>query len=213
MITTIKLLIADDHTVVRRGLKQIVAETTDIIVSGEATNGGEVIAMVASGRYDVLVLDITMPGRGGLDILKEVRQLAPKLPVLVLSMHSEDQFASRVLKSGAAGYLPKESAPDELVNAIRKVHAGGKYISPAQAEKLIYMFEPNADKPVHEMLSNREYEVLRLIASGRTVTQIAAEKNLSAKTISTYRTRLLHKMRMQTSAELTHYAIKNKLVE
>src|SRR5438874_1999338 len=209
----LKVLIADDHAVVRRGLKQILEETCDIVVSGEATNSREVLEQVTAKSWDVLVLDITMPGRSGLDILREVRQLAPKLPVLVLSMHSEEQFASRVLKAGAAGYLPKESAPEELVKAIRKVCAGGRYISPAQAEKLIYMIEPGGDKMPHEILSNREYEVLRLIASGRTVTQIADEVKLSVKTISTYRSRVLEKMRMQNSAELTHYAIKNRLVE
>ena len=183
------------------------------VVSGEATNSQEVLEHIMAKPWDVLVLDITMPGRSGLDILKEVKKLAPKLPVLVLSMHSEEQFASRVLKAGASGYLPKESAPEELVNAIRKVCAGGRYISAAQAERLIYLFQPGGDKMPHESLSNREYEVLRLIASGRTVSQIAEEVKLSVKTISTYRTRVLEKMRMQTSAELTHYAIKNHLVE
>ena len=209
----LKVLIADDHAVVRRGLKQILEETTDIVVSGEATYSREVLDQVAARAWDVLVLDITMPGRSGLDILKEVKQLSPKLPVLVLSMHSEEQFASRVLKAGASGYLPKESAPEELVKAIRKVCAGGRYISTSQAEKLIYMMEPGSDKMPHELLSNREYEVLRLIASGRTVTQIAEQVKLSVKTISTYRSRVLEKMRMQNSAELTHYAIKNRLVE
>ena len=209
----IKLLIADDHAVVRRGLKQILEETSDIEVSGEATNSREVLELVGSKHWDVLVLDITMPGRSGLDILKEIKQLSPRLPVLVLSMHAEEQFASRVLKAGASGYLPKESAPEELVKAIRKVCLGGKYISPAQAEKLVYLFDSASDKPAHDSLSDREYEVLRLIASGKTVTQIADEIKLSVKTISTYRTRILEKMKMHTSAELTHYAIKNRLVE
>src|SRR5438876_7328995 len=212
-MTMLKVLIADDHAVVRRGLKQILEETSDIAVRGEATNGREVLEQLSARSWDVLVLDITMPGRSGLDILREVRQLAPRLPVLVLSMHSEEQFASRVLKAGAAGYLPKESAPEELVKAIRKVCGGGRYISTTQAEKLIYMMEPGGDKMPHETLSNREYEVLRLIASGKTVTQIADQVNLSVKTISTYRTRVLEKMRMQSSAELTRYAIKNGLVE
>src|ERR1043166_5198022 len=212
-MTMLNVLIADDHAVVRRGLKQILEETPDIVVSGEATNSREVLQQLNARKWDVLVLDITMPGRSGLDILKEVKQLSPKLPVLVLSMHAEEQFASRVLKAGAAGYLPKESAPEELVNAIRKVCAGGRYISAAQAERLIYLFQPGGDKMPHESLSNREYEVLRLIASGRTVSQIPEEVKLSVKTISTYRTRVLEKMRMQASAELTHYAIKNHLVE
>jgi DNA-binding NarL/FixJ family response regulator len=209
----LKVLIADDHAVVRRGLKQILEETTDIVVCGEATNSDEVLEQVRSKSWDVLVLDITMPGRSGLDILREIKYLVPALPVLVLSMHAEEQFANRVLKAGAAGYLPKESAPEELVKAIRKVCTGGRYISSAQAEKLIFMMEPGGEKMLHETLSNREYEVLRLIASGKTVTQIAEQSKLSVKTISTYRARLLEKMRMQNSAELTHYAIKNRLVE
>jgi len=209
----LKVLIADDHAVVRRGLKQILEETSDIVVSGEATNSQEVLDRVLAKNWDVLVLDITMPGRSGLDILKDVKQLAPRLPVLVLSMHAEEQFASRVLRAGAAGYLPKESAPEELVKAIRKVYSGGRYVSAAQAEKLIYMFDPGGDHMPHETLSNREYEVLRLIASGKTLSQIAGQVKLSVKTISTYRTRVLEKMRMHSSAELTHYAIKNGLVD
>ena len=209
---SIKILIADDHVIVRRGLKQIVEETTDIIIVGEAANGGEVLRQIGEKTFDLLVLDITMPGRSGLDVLKEVRQLRPKLPVLVLSMHAEEQFAARVLKAGAAGYLTKESAPEELVKAIRKVHSGGKYISSAQAEKLVHLLGNQSHQMPHEALSDREYEVLRKIASGRTVSQIAEEVKLSVKTISTYRTRILEKMRMETSAELTHYAIKNGLV-
>src|ERR1043165_8192326 len=212
-MTMLNVLIADDHAVVRRGLKQILEETPDIVVSGEANNHRKVLQQLNARKWDVLVLDITMPGRSGLDILKEVKQLSPKLPVLVLSMHAEEQFASRVLKAGAAGYLPKESAPEELVKAIRKVHAGGRYVSASPAEKLLYMFDPGGDQMPHETLSDREYEVLRLIASGKTVTQIAEQVHLSVKTISTYRTRVLEKMRMQSSAELTHYAIKNGLVE
>jgi len=209
----IKTLIADDHAVVRRGLKQILQETPDIIASGEASDSCEVLDLVRKHSWDVLLLDISMPGRSGLDILREIKQISPQLPVLVLSMHAEEQFASRVLKSGAAGYLPKESAPEELVKAIRKVHAGGKYISSSQAEKLVYLFEGSSEKPAHETLSNREYEVLRLIASGKTVTQIGKEISLSVKTVSTYRARILEKMNLQSSAELTHYAIKNRLVE
>ena len=209
----INVLIADDHAVVRRGLKQILAETSDIVAGGEATNGAEVMEQVRAKRWDALVLDITMPGRSGLDILKEIRQEQPALPILMLSMHAEEQFASRVLKAGASGYLPKESAPEELVNAIRKVQGGGKYISPAQAEKLVHLLDKGSDRPPHETLSNREDEVLCLIASGRTVGEIAVQLKLSVKTISTYRTRILEKMMMRTNAELTHYAIKNRLVE
>jgi len=189
------------------------AETGDIAVGAEAADTGQVMELVRNQDWDVLLLDITMPGRSGLDILRELRQERPKLPVLLLSMHSEDQFATRALKGGAAGYLPKESAPEELVKAIRKVHAGGKYVSSTQAEKLVHVFDGQADRAPHETLSNREYEVLRLIASGRTVTQIAEQIGLSVKTISTYRTRILEKMAMKTNAQLTHYAIKNQLVE
>jgi DNA-binding NarL/FixJ family response regulator len=208
-----RILIADDHAVVRRGLKQIVEEANDMVIAGEAANSHEVLSQIQAKRFDVLVLDITMPGRSGLDILKDVKQVRPQLPVLVLSMHSEDQFAARVLKAGAAGYLPKESAPEELVKAIRKVISGGKYISADQAEKLVSFFDSTRHEAPHEALSNREFEVLRRIASGRTVSQIAEEMKLSVKTISTYRTRILEKMNMTTSAELTHYAIRSGLVD
>jgi two-component system, NarL family, invasion response regulator UvrY len=209
----IRILIADDHAVVRRGLKQIAEEDADLVVAGEAADSREALERLGQQHYDVLVLDITMPGRSGLDILREIKLLHPRLPVLVLSMHSEDQFASRVLKAGAAGYLPKESAPEDLVKAIRKVYGGGRYISSTQAEKLVSLFEEGAAQAPHELLSNREFEVLRRIASGKTVSQIAEEMILSVKTISTYRTRILEKMKMQTNAELTHYAIKSRLVE
>ena len=209
----IKVLIADDHAIVRRGLKQILEETPDIVVRGEAANADEVFARLRLGAWDVLVLDINMPGRSGVDVLKEIKRQRAKLPVLILSMHAEEQYAARVLKAGASGYLPKESAPDELVKAIRKVHGGGRYVSPAQAEKLLYLLnQDNGERP-HETLSDREYEVLRRIASGRTISQIGVDMKLSVKTVSTYRTRLLEKMRMKTNAELTHYGIKQRLVE
>jgi DNA-binding NarL/FixJ family response regulator len=209
----LKLLIADDHSVVRRGLKQILEETPDIEVGDEAANGREVLEKVRARLWDALVLDITMPGRSGLDILREVKVHCPRLPVLILSMHSQEQYAARVLKAGAAGYLPKESAPEELVKAIRKICSGGKYINAEQAENLVGLLNGHGDQPPHHLLSNREYEVFRLIASGKTVSQIAAEIKLSIKTISTYRSRLLEKMRMKTNAKLTHYAIKNGLVD
>jgi len=208
----LKLLIADDHSVVRRGLRQILEETTDIVVGDEAVDGNEVLEKVRAGTWDALVLDITMPGRSGLDILKVVKSEFPRLPVLILSMHAQEQFAARVLKAGAAGYLPKESAPEELVKAVRKICAGGKYITTEQAENLVSHFSGQDDRPPHELLSDREYEVLRLIASGKAVSQIALELKLSVKTVSTYRTRLLEKMGMKNNAELTHYAIKNALV-
>jgi len=209
----IKVLIADDHAIVRSGLKQILAEIADITVAGEATNGRETLEKVQKQHWDVLVLDITMPGRSGLEILKDIKNLKPELPVLVLSMHAEEQFATRTLKAGAAGYLNKESAPEELVKAIRKVCAGGKYVSATQAERMVGELTGGADKLPHELLSDREYEILCLIASGKTPTQIAGELSLSVKTVSTYRARILEKMNLTTNAQLTHYAIKGGLVE
>jgi two-component system, NarL family, invasion response regulator UvrY len=208
----IKVLIADDHAVVRQGLKQILAETQDLIVGGEATNTQEVLDQIRATDYDVIVLDITMPGRGGLDILREIKHERPKLPILILSMHSEDQFAVRALKAGASGYMSKESAPELLVRAIRKVHAGGKYISPALAERLAFDLESDSERPPHERLSDREFQVMCMIASGKTVKEIADKLSLSVKTISTYRARILEKMKMKTNAEVTHYAIRNELV-
>lgn len=209
----IKVLIADDHAVVRSGLKQILDETEgEIRVEGEAVNGREVLEKIQARDWDVLVLDITMPGRSGLDILKDIRQLKPGLPVLILSMHAEEQFATRMLKAGASGYLNKESAPEELVKAIRKVYSGGKYVSATQAERMVSELTGDSDKRPHEILSDREYEILCLIASGKTATQIAKELVLSVKTVSTYRSRILEKMNLSTNAQLTHYAIKNGLV-
>lgn len=209
----IKVLIADDHAVVRQGLRQILAETADMAVAGEAANGPEALARARSEEYDVLVLDITMPGRSGFDILKELRVEKPNLPVLVLSMHAEEQFAVRLLKAGASGYLNKESAPDELVKAIRKVVSGGRYVSPALAEKLAFEIDSDTDRLLHESLSNREFQVMRMMASGKTVKEIANDLSLSVKTISTYRARILDKMNLRTNAELIHYAIQNQLIE
>ncbi|MFQ5841653.1 MAG: response regulator [Thermodesulfobacteriota bacterium] len=209
----IKVLIADDHAVVRRGLKQILAETRDLVVAGEAVNGNQVLDRVRTDDLDVVVLDITMPGRSGLDILKVLRHERYKLPVLVLSIHSEDEYAVRVLKAGASGYMTKESAPDELVKAIRKVVAGGKYVSPYLAEQLAFDLGRDFGEPPHKALSDREYEVMCMIASGKTVTEICKELSLSIKTISTYRARILEKMRMRKNAELIHYAVKNGLVD
>jgi len=207
----INVLIADDHAVVRQGLKQILQETQDMHLAGEAADGHEALALTRSAQWDVLVLDLTMPGLGGLDVLKEVQAERPHAPVLILSMHAEDQFAVRLLKAGAAGYLNKETAPEELIQAIRKVVDGGKYISTVLAERLAFEMDPNSDKPRHESLSDREFQVLRLLASGKAVKEIAEELSLSPKTISTYRARILDKMNMRTNAELIHYAIQNKL--
>lgn len=208
----IKILIADDHPIVRKGLKQILAETPNIVVAGEASNGADVLRKVLKDEYDMVLLDISMPGRDGIDILKELKTLKPNLPVLVLSIYPEDQYAVRVLRAGAYGYLTKESAPEELVSAIRTVSLGRRYISPSVAEKLVLDLDTNAKKQPHEKLSDREYQVMHLIASGKTVKDISEDLSLSVKTISTYRARILEKMKMKNIPELIRYAIKNGLV-
>ena len=209
----IKIVIADDHPVVRAGLKQILADATDIEVVGEAGDGHEVIKLIREGGVDVVLLDITMPGLMGLDALKQMSVENPKLPILVLSMHPEEQYAVRVLKAGASGYLTKAAAPDQLIGAIRKVYRGGRYVSSALAEKLALGLRSGATGLPHETLSDREYQVLCSISSGKTVKEIAAELSLSEKTVSTYRARILEKMNMKSNAELTHYGIKNELVD
>ena len=208
----IKVIIVDDHLIVREGLKQIISDNFDISVVDEASNGQEAINKIRNNDCDVLLLDISMPGRSGLEILKEIKSELPKLSILILTMHPEEQYAVRVLRAGASGYLTKESAPDELIEAIRKVSDGGKYISSTLAEKLAFNLEIDTGKPFHQTLSDREFEVMCMISSGKTVTEIADEMSLSVKTISTYRTRILDKMRMKTNAELTYYSIKNDLV-
>jgi len=208
-----RVLVADDHAIMRRGLKHILEEEFHSIVFGEASNGQEALDLAWKQEWDIVILDITMPGRGGLDILKELKQFRPKLPVLVLSMHSEDQFAVRVLKAGASGYMTKENVPEELVKAFKKVLAGGKYVSASLAEKLALRLETDDEKPLYEKLSDREYQVLCLIGSGKTVKQISEQLSLSIKTISTYRTRILEKLQTTSNAELTHYALKHKLVD
>jgi two-component system invasion response regulator UvrY len=209
----IKILIADDHAIVREGLKQIVAETSDMVVADEASTGYEVLYKVQDNKYDVLVLDISMPGGDGLNILKQIKHNNPQLPILVLSIHPEEQYAVRVLKAGASGYLTKESAPHELITAIRRVAAGRKYVSPTLAEKMAFDLTHDRVKSPHETLSDREYQVMCLIAAGKRVKEIAEELCLSIKTISTYRSRILEKMDMKNNAELTHYAIKEGLVD
>jgi DNA-binding NarL/FixJ family response regulator len=207
----IRIMIADDHTIVRRGLKQILSDQGDMGVIAEAKAAVEVVPLVRKIALDVLVLDISMPGRGGLDILKDVKEERPHLPVLVLSMHPEDQYAVRALRLGAAGYLTKEAVPEELVKAIRKIAAGGRYITPSLAEKLAVAVGTPGGRPVHESLSEREYQVMQLLAAGKSVSEIAEELSLSVKTISTYRSRLLEKMRMKTNADVIRYAIQNQL--
>ena len=208
-----RVLIVDDHAVVRRGLQQILSDEYTEIVFGEASNATEAMEMVDRKKWDVIILDISMPGRSGLDVLKEIRREQPSVPVLVLSIHPEDQFATRVLRAGAAGYMTKESAPSDLVTAINRVRAGRKYVSPSLAELLADDLENNSliEEP-HKRLSDREFEVMLMIASGRTVSEIADELALSVKTVSTYRSRILDKVNMRSNAELTHYAVKHGLV-
>jgi DNA-binding NarL/FixJ family response regulator len=209
----LKILIADDHAVVRRGVKEIVAEEFPQAEFGEAGNAAQVLALVHGQKWDLLILDITLPGRSGLEVLRDIKNDYPDLPVLILSMHPEDQFATRTLRAGAAGYLTKEKAPEELVKAIKKILAGGKYVNASFAERLIATLVLSSEKPRHENLSDREYEVMCLIALGKTPTEIATELSLSVKTISTYRTRILEKMGMRNNAELMRYAVSNRLVD
>jgi DNA-binding NarL/FixJ family response regulator len=202
-----RVLVADDHAVVREGLKRILTQDQGIQVVAEAEDGAAALARVREMDLDVVVLDMSMPGRGGLETLQELKRLWPRLGVLVLSMHPEDQYAVRVLREGADGYLSKESAAEELINALRKIHGGGKYVSPALAERLALTVERGFEGPPHERLSTREFQVMVQLADGKTVTQIGEELNLSVKTISTYRARILEKMGMKNNAELMHYAI------
>jgi len=209
----IRILIADDHAIVREGLKQIVQLTTDIVVAGEASNAGETLEMVRKLPLDLLLLDISMPGRSGLDVLLEVKRDLPHLPVLILSLHPEDQYALRMLKAGAAGYVTKESASEQLIFAIRKVATGGRYMSMPLAERLVFGMAKDDGKDLHEILSNREFQVFRMIAAGQTVKEIGDELSLSVKTISTNRTRIMEKMGLRNNSEFTQYAIRHKLLE
>ena len=209
----IRALIADDHAVLRRGLADVLSEDREIVVRGEAGSCREVLAKLRQGEWDVVVLDLNFPDGNGLDLLREIKRERPKLPVLILTIASEDQYAVRALRSGASGYLTKESAPEELVQAVRKVVAGGRYVSPKLAERLAVMIDRDAEQPLHDQLSEREFQVFRLLASGRAVSQVAEELHLSVKTVSTYRARVLEKMNLRTNAELTVYAVRNHLVE
>src|SRR5688572_17752004 len=207
-----RVLIVDDHAILRRGLRALISEAFHEAIFGEASNAEQALEQLGKKMWDVALLDITLPGKSGLDLLKQLKASRPGLPVLVLSVHPEDQFAIRVLKAGAEGYMTKESAPEELVNAIRKILAGGRYVSPTLAEKLALGVKKDFTRTPHETLSDREYEIMCRIASGRTVTEIAGELSLSVKTISTYRTRILEKLGVKNSAEITRYAIGNGLV-
>jgi two-component system invasion response regulator UvrY len=208
-----RVLIADDHTLFRRGLKETILEVFPKVTFGEAGTAEETLECVRQQDWDIAIVDISMPGRSGLDILADLKQLRPKLPVLFLSVHPEDQYARRALKAGAAGYLTKEGVPDELKSAIRRVLNGGRYVSTALAEKLALDLMPGTSRPLYELLSDREFQVLRMIAEGKTVTTIARELSLSVRTVSTYRTRVLEKTGMKTTAELIRYALKAQLVD
>jgi two-component system invasion response regulator UvrY len=209
----LRILIADDHEIVRKGLVKVLEEAFQPIKVDEASNGQEAVSKVLKSEYGVVVLDLKMPGKSGLDVLKEIKQHRPKLPVLILSMHPEEQFAIRAIRAGAAGYLTKECAGDELVHAIRKALKGERYISGSLAQILAGELDSDSERPIHEVLSDREYQVMLMVASGKPVGAIAKELCLSVKTISSYRTNILLKTRMKNNAEITHYAIQNKLVE
>lgn len=209
----IKVIIVDDHSVVRKGLRQIIEETKDIVVSDEASSGYELLERIRERNYDVVLLDISMPGKDGLDTLKEIRNFKPDIKVIMFTVYPEEQYAVRVLKAGAYGYINKESEPEEIISAIRKVAQGRKYVSSELAELLADNIGSSAEAAKHETLSDREFQVMCMIASGKTVREIAEDLALSINTISTYRIRILEKMNMKSNAELTHYAIKNNLVE
>jgi two-component system invasion response regulator UvrY len=209
----IRVLVADDHAVVRRGLVQILAEAPDMVVTGEASTGREVLQAVWKHDYDVLVLDIAMPEGGGLEVLQQLQTLKPDLRILILSMYPEKQYAVRALKTGAAGYMTKESVPDELIAAIRKVARGGKYVTQSLAEQLASELRGEVEKEPHQTLSDREYQVMTLLAAGKSVTDVATELSLSVKTVSTYRARILEKLNLKSTAEIIRYALERGLVE
>jgi two-component system, NarL family, invasion response regulator UvrY len=207
-----RALIVDDHTITRAGLRRILSDAAQSIIVGEAANGAEALELVTSQQWDIVMLDISLPDRSGLEVLKAIKKARPALPILVLSMYPVDQYALRVLRAGGAGYLTKESAPDQLLEAVRKVTAGMRYITSEVAECISQDWNRNPVQPVHETLSDREFEVMRLIASGRSVGDIAGDLTLSVKTVSTYRTRVLQKLHLRHNAELTHYAVINNLI-
>ena len=213
MTDPIRILIADDHAIVRHGLRQILSDSEDFIVAGEAKNGLQALQMARQDAWDVVLMDVSMPDKNGIDTLKQLKKEFPKLPVLMLSMHPEEQYAIRALKAGASGYLTKQSAPEQLVTAIRQVASGKKYVSPSLAEELANAIGDDSERLPHEKLSDREYQTLCMIASGKTPTEIAEALNLSVKTVSVYRARLLEKMNLRNNAELTHYGLKHGLAE
>jgi len=209
----IRIVLADDHQIVRRGLKQLLGEEADFAVVGEAADGNETLRLVRETGFDVLVLDLSMPGRSGIELIKLIRAEKPKLPIVVLTMHQEEQYAVRAIKSGARGYLTKESAPELLVSAIRKVAGGGAFITPAVAEHMAMDFGAAEDEAPHKQLSDREYQIFEMLVAGKAVTAIADALNVSVKTVSTHKARILQKMRMESTADLIHYAIEHSLVD
>lgn len=210
---TMHILIADDHAVVRRGLREILTEALPGARFSEASSGDEVLGRLAASPVSVLVLDINMPGRSGLDVLRDVKRDYPRVPTIILSVQPEDQYAMRCLRAGAAAYINKDSAPEELEQAIKKILGGGRYVSPRLAEKLVAQFDEPAEKPFHERLSDREYEVMKMIASGVALTEIADRLRVSVKTVSTYRSRIMEKMQMKSNAEVTRYAMTHQLID
>ncbi|TAJ17249.1 MAG: response regulator transcription factor [Rugosibacter sp.] len=213
MLNKIHVLIADDHAIVRQGLKQILSETDDLVVTGEADDGADALQLARQQPWDVFLLDVSMPNRNGIDTLKQLKKEFPRLPILILSMHPEEQYAVRALKAGAAGYLTKQSAPEQLVTAIRQVAGGKKYVSAAVAQQLIEALSDDTDKLPHERITDREYQVLVMISTGNTLTQIAENLNLGVATVSTYRARLLEKMGLKSTAEIIRYGLENGLVD
>jgi len=210
----VRILVSDDHAVLRTGVTKILMQGLEGAVCGEAANAEEILDQVRNHEWDLVILDISMPGRSGIEVLREIKRLQPRLPVLVLSMHAEDQYGKRVLRTGASGFMNKNVAPEELIKAVRKVLSGGRYVSPALAEKLAFdLTSANAGQPAHEALSEREFEVLRLIASGKAVSEIAETIHVSVATVSTYRARILLKMNMTTTVELIRYGLENRLVD
>jgi two-component system, NarL family, invasion response regulator UvrY len=208
----IRILLADDHAIVRKGLKQLILDEFPSAEVGEVGDVESLVASVMKGKWDVIVSDISMPGRSGVEALYQIKEINPSIPVLIMSMHPEDQYALRVLKAGASGYLNKDSVHEELIPAIQMVRNGRKYITPAIAQKLVGAISSGTDKQLHEFLSDREFDVLKMLASGKSVSDIAHQLSLSATTVSTYRARILEKMRMKTNADLTRYAIEKKLI-
>jgi DNA-binding NarL/FixJ family response regulator len=209
----IKVLVVDDHAILRRGLIEILTREFKGAVCGEAGNAEQVLSQIEQNNWQLVILDLSMPGRSGIDVLADLKRMRPKLPVLVLSTYPEDRYGKRMIKAGASGYLCKDSVPEELIRAMRKVLAGGVYVSAALAEKWALELREESSQPLHDTLSNRELEVLRMIASGKTVSQIAEQLHLSVTTISTFRARILEKMNMTTTAELISYALRNNLVD